>query len=109
MITIDREAREAERPSTISTKADRIALRLSREQHELLAEASRIERTSLSAFVLDAATRRAEDVLADRRQFHLPDPQWDAFVAMLDRPIQDRPDLRALLSRPSVFHRDQPE
>lgn len=37
MITIDREAREAERPSTISTKADRIALRLSREQHELLA------------------------------------------------------------------------
>lgn len=106
MLTRDLEAREADsRSSTIATKADRIALRLSREQHELLTEASRAERTTLSAFVLDASLQRAKDALADRRRFQLPDPQWDAFVAMLDRPVQDRPDLRALLSRRTVFDR----
>lgn len=106
MPTSDLEARGADRRRpALARKADRIALRLSREQHQLLAEASRAERTTLSSFVLDASLQRAEDVLADRRRFQLPDPQWDAFVAMLDRPVQVRSDLRALLARRTVFDR----
>jgi uncharacterized protein (DUF1778 family) len=87
-------------------KTDRLALRVSRAQHELLEEASRAEDTTLSAFVLDAATRRAEDILADRRLFKLPEDQWRAFVELLDRPAVEKPRLRSVLAEPSVFERD---
>ena len=88
------------------TKAGRIAFRVSSEQHDLLAQASRVEERTLSAFILDAATRRAEDVLADRRLFQLPEEQWQAFTAMLDRPVTPKPRLTALLRRPTVFDDD---
>lgn len=91
------------RGTTTGTKAARIAFRVSTEQHDLLAEASRVEDRTLSAFILDAATRHAEDVLADRTLFRLPDDQWRAFAAMLDRPVVSKPRLNALLRRPTVF------
>ncbi len=89
--------------STAVPKDTRIAVRVSREQRELLDEASRTEETTLSDFVLQAATQRAQEVLADRRQFHLLPDQWDAFVAMLDRPVVAKPRLAALLGEPTVF------
>ena len=88
---------------TTKPKAERIALRVSSEEHSLLEEASRVEERTLSAFVLDAATRRAEDVLADRRSFRLPPDQWAAFVEMLDRPVVAKPRLAASLRTPTVF------
>ena len=57
----------------------------------------------MSAFVLDAATRRAEDVLADRRSFRLPPKEWAAFVEMLDRPVVAKPRLATSLRTPTVF------
>lgn len=94
-------ARSPARPK--SPKSERLAVRISREQRSLLAEASRAEETTISDFVLGAATRAAADVLADRRRFVLPEPEWAAFVAALDRPPRDLPRLRQLLARPSVL------
>jgi uncharacterized protein (DUF1778 family) len=94
--------RHSDRPGT-KPKAERIALRVSSEEHSLLEEASRVEGRTLSAFVLDAAARRAEDVLADRRSFRLPPEQWDAFVAMLDRPVVAKPRLAASLRAETIF------
>ena len=88
---------------TTKPKAERIALRVSSEEHSLLEEASRAEERTLSAFVLDAATRRAEDVLADRRSFRLPPEQWAAFVEMLDRAVVAKPRLATSLRTPTVF------
>ncbi len=78
-------------------------MRVSAAQRDLLAEASRTAEISLTEFVIDAATTRAEDVLADRRQFVLDADAYRAFVAVLDRPAQDKPKLRRLLNEPSVF------
>lgn len=89
--------------ATSKTKVERIAFRVSNEQHDLLAEASRVEGRTLSAFILDAATRHAEDVLADRSLFRLPHEQWLAFTAVLDRPVTPKPRLVASLRRPTVF------
>ncbi len=88
---------------TTKPKADRIAIRVSSEEHSLLEEASRVEERTLSAFVLDAATRRAEDVLADRRSFRLPPEEWTTFVEMLDRPVVAKPRLATSLQTPTVF------
>ena len=61
------------------------------------------ERIALSEFVLDAATTEAEHVLADRTRFELPEADWSPFVELLDRPPQDKPRLRRLMTEPSVL------
>lgn len=81
-------------------KRERIALRVSESQRALLQEASRVESTTVSEFVLRAATRAAEDALADRQRFTLPPDRWAAFVEALDRPPRSLPRLRALLQEP---------
>jgi uncharacterized protein (DUF1778 family) len=84
---------------------ERIALRTSHEERELIALASRATASTMSDFVLRASLARAEAVLADRREFVLPEAEWDAFVAMLDRPPADRPRLRRLVTEPSALDR----
>ncbi len=88
-----------------SPKDGRIAVRATREERELIAQASRASETTVSDFVLRASIAQAEDVLAERREFRLPPDQWDAFVAMLDRPAVAKPRLRRLLTEPSVLDR----
>lgn len=88
-----------------AVKDERIALRTSREERELIAQASRATATTVSDFVLRASLARAEDVLAERREFVLPQAEWDAFVAILDRPPTDSPRLRRLLTEPSALDR----
>lgn len=90
-------------PRGHAAKDERIALRTSHEERELIAQASRATATTVSDFVLRASLARAEDVLADRREFILPEAEWDAFVAMLDRPLTERPHLRGLLTEPSAL------
>jgi len=88
-----------------STKGERIALRASHEQRELIARASELTSTTVTDFVLRASLDRAEDVLADRRAFRLPPERWNAFVEMLDRSAVEKPRLRRLLTEPSILER----
>lgn len=85
------------------TKSERLSLRASATQRTLLREASQVEGTTVSDFVLRSATRAAEDVLADRRVFGLPHDRWDAFIEVLDRPARELPRLRKLLESPTVL------
>lgn len=84
-------------------KTERLDLRITAEQRELLQEASHAERTSLTNFVLSHATKAAENVLADRRLFQLSSTRWDAFVRALDEPPRELPRLRKLLETSSVL------
>jgi uncharacterized protein (DUF1778 family) len=84
-------------------KTERIALRASARERALLYQASRVRETTLSEFVLGAATAEADNVLADRTRFELPADQWDRFVELLDQPPADKPRLRRLLTKPSVL------
>ena len=88
------------------TKSERIALRVSESQRDLLYEASRASASTLSDFVLGAATRAAADVLADRTTFVLPPERWNAFVDLLDRDARPTPGLAAFLARPSILDAD---
>jgi uncharacterized protein (DUF1778 family) len=86
-------------------KGERIAVRASREERDLIAQASRVSATTVSDFILRASLARAEDVLADRREFRLDPDAWEAFVTMLDRPPVEKRRLRRLLTEPSVLER----
>ena len=63
---------------------------------------ARAAHKSVSEFLLDAAVVAASQALADRRQFTLGEEQWRAFQAALDRPVQNKPRLKKLLSDPGV-------
>lgn len=84
-------------------KSERIHLRVDDRQKALLEAASTASGNTVSAFVLDAATEAAANVLADRRVFTLDEQEWAAFDAALERPARDVPGLRELLAEPTVL------
>jgi uncharacterized protein (DUF1778 family) len=85
------------------SRTERLALRTTSDQRDLLLAASQTTGVSLSEFVLSHATRAAEGVLADRQTFRLGRSAWNDFLTALDRPAQDVRGLRDLLGGPSVL------
>lgn len=69
-------------------------LRLDAEADERIRRAAAESGVSMSAFVEHAASVAADAVLADRRDFQLAPEDWDRFVAELNRPARDLPELR---------------
>jgi uncharacterized protein (DUF1778 family) len=69
-------------------------LRLEAEADERIRQAAAASGLSMSAFVERAASTAADVVLADRRQFALGPGEWERFVAELERPARDLPELR---------------
>lgn len=86
-----------------TTKESRIAVRVSREQDELIRHAADSEGLTVTDFTVQAAVNHARDVLADRRLFRLDDAAWTEFLAVLDRPVAYKPRLDKLLNRESIF------
>ena len=52
-----------------------------------------------TSFVLEAACRRAEDILLDRQVFMLDDESFEAFERALETPIEDNPCVVKLMNR----------
>ena len=95
---------DAQRTYTaVMAKDERINLRVNAEQKRLFEAASAAEGSSVSTFILDAATLAAEHALADRTVFRLSEEQWAAFDELLNRPARDLPKLRELLDTPTVL------
>ncbi len=94
---------------SMSSKAERLHLRVDPEQKALLEAASRAAGDTVSGFVLRVATEAAADVLADRRVFALDEQAWQVFDQALSRPAAEVPGLRELLSAPTVLDRDATE
>lgn len=87
----------------MSSKDERLHLRVEPEQKALLEAASRASGDTVSAFVLRVATEAAADILADRRVFVLDESAWQVFDQALSRPAKEVPGLRELLSAPTVL------
>lgn len=84
-------------------KEKRIAVRLSQETDALIRHAADLEGTTVTDFTVQATVAHARDVLADRRLFLLDDAAWTEFNALLDRPVQYKPQLSKLLAEDSIF------
>ena len=81
-----------------STRDVTINIRAQQRQRELIDQAAEAIGKSRSDFMLEAACQKAEDILLDRRVFVLPEDQWQAFLALLDAPVQPNDKLRNLLT-----------
>lgn len=86
-------------------KRERLYVRVSPRQREVISEAAEASQKDLSAFVLEAAIVQAQRVLADRRLFKLDRAKWKRFIQALDRPVVKstaKPNLSELLRKPSI-------
>jgi uncharacterized protein (DUF1778 family) len=84
-------------------KRDRFNIRTTPRDKELVVQAAQIARMTTSQFVMQAAVRSAEEVLADQTRFAISPEKWDAFVEALDRPAREIPALKKAISKPSPF------
>jgi uncharacterized protein (DUF1778 family) len=88
-----------------TTRTEKLDLRLTADAKRTLQAAAAAASRSVSEFVLESALARADETLADRRQFGLDAAQWAAFMAALDAPPRSLPRLERLVREPSVFER----
>jgi uncharacterized protein (DUF1778 family) len=84
---------------TANARSERVTLRMTPAAKHTLQTAAAVTNKSLMEFVLGSALNAAEDFLPDRRVFYLDQEHWDAFVAALDAPPKDIPELRSLFAR----------
>lgn len=84
-------------------KQERMNLRTTSHQKEVIKRAASLRQTDVSSFMLSSAYEAAQEVLAQQTHFALADEQWNAFCSALDAPPKEIPALKALFSQPSVF------
>jgi uncharacterized protein (DUF1778 family) len=86
-------------------KEHRIHLRASERDVSTISRAAASAGMSVSSFILESASERAERTLADQEHFVLSSEQWQAFIGALDQPARHLPQLEKLLREPSVLER----
>lgn len=84
-------------------KDERLQLRVDAAAKRRLEEAASEARLSVTAFVLQAANRAADDVLAERQTIRLSPDAAAAFAEALDRPAQVNERLAKALQRQAKF------
>lgn len=90
--------------SGMGTRTERIEARIDPDSAQRIRHASELTHTSVSGFVVAAATEKAELVIAQHAYTLVPDEYFDRLVAALDAPVEPMPELEAVASR----EREQP-
>lgn len=87
----------------VTTRSEKLDLRLTPEAKQTLHAAAAAQSRSVSEFVLESALAKAAETLPDRQHFGLDADRWTAFVAALDAPPRPLPRLARLLGEPGPF------
>lgn len=94
------DERNRRRPATRSARSERLDVRVTPENGELIKAAAQARGETVSHFILDVVVPEAEKTLAEQRQhLVLPDEIFDAFIEALDRPAETIPELAKLFRR----------
>ena len=88
-----------------SSKSERLAIRVAAADKTKLERAAALQRRSVSEFVLATSREAAEHVLGEQTRFRLPPTKHRAFLAALDAPAREIPELKRLFSRRGVLER----
>ena len=90
---------------TATAKVSRLNLRTTKEQRTVIERAATAQGQKMTDFVLSSACEKAEQILAEQRNFVVSPERWQKFVAALDRPTVRHKRLARLLSEPSILER----
>jgi uncharacterized protein (DUF1778 family) len=83
-------------------KDERLYVRVTAKQAAVIRQAAEAQGRTMTDFILDSATERAEELLVDRRSFVASPEAWDQFVAALDAPAEPVPALVELFTDPDL-------
>jgi uncharacterized protein (DUF1778 family) len=83
----------------VSIKDDRLAVRLTSDQRDLIHQAAQVEGRTLTDFAVAVLLEHANDVLADQRVFRLTGARWSQLASMLDQPGVRHPRLAKAMER----------
>jgi uncharacterized protein (DUF1778 family) len=72
----------------MTKRTERIEARVAPERAERIRFASSLSHTSVSSFVVDAASEKAERVIAETSYTAVPDDYFDALLRALDKPAK---------------------
>jgi uncharacterized protein (DUF1778 family) len=86
-----------------TVKEERLQIRVDPQRKQLLERAADAKHQSLSAFVLQAASEHAEEVLAERSAIQLSPQAAQAFSEALAQPATVNERLAAALDPPRRF------
>jgi uncharacterized protein (DUF1778 family) len=87
----------------MAVKDERLQIRVDPGQKSLLERAAEASHVNVSAFVLQAAAARAEEILAERHTIRLDAHAAQAFEQALKAPAQVNERLAEALKRPHTF------
>ncbi len=93
--------------AAVATKTERMSLRLTADQNEILRRAAEARGESASDYVLRHAVLAAESDLADRRVFVVDDAAWNELQALVSAPAKLPKSMIRLLATPSVLETPQ--
>jgi uncharacterized protein (DUF1778 family) len=82
-----------------------VSFRLPETAIAMIDRAASLRHQDRTAFVLEAATRAAQDALLDRTLFGLTEAEHELFLAALDRPPQPNAALVDLARRRPIWER----
>jgi len=88
----------------MAAKTQRIEMRTDPDSEALITQAAQVARTSVSAFVLDAAVAAADRVLARTDNTVMSVEQFDALIATLDA-ADEAPNLARAAGHRRRFNR----
>jgi uncharacterized protein (DUF1778 family) len=92
----------AESAATEKTKPVPINMRVDFKKRDLIDVAAAMSGSDRTSFILDAACKKAEEIILDQRLFVLADNDFDAFEqALQSNPVRSNKCLQKLLNRPS--------
>src|SRR5208283_2479570 len=78
---------EGKMSPSAGAKERRLNFRATREQHAVIERGATVQGQNMTQFVVSSAYEKAEQVLADQRNFIISGSRWNAFVAALDKPV----------------------
>lgn len=80
-----------------------ITIRATKQDIDLIDRAARTMKKTRSDFMLEAATRTAEDVMFNTTIFSLPTEEWDEYITTINSPPAPTAALRRLLHDPAPW------
>jgi uncharacterized protein (DUF1778 family) len=83
----------------MAPRTDRIEARIEPARAERIRYASELSQTSLSGFMVQAASEKAEEVIAEHAYTLVPSGYFDELLASLDQPPAVIPELLAAAER----------
>jgi uncharacterized protein (DUF1778 family) len=87
----------------MTVKGQRLQIRVEPAEKAVLERAAAASHLNVSAFVLQAAAFRAEEILAERQSIRLTPQAAEAFSQALDEPASVNERLAEALERPRKF------